>query len=283
MATIEQLTGPIAAHGEGPVWSPQWGGLRWVDTTAGDVLRFGADGAVERWHVGPMVSAIRPRTDSGMVMALERGFALSGDWGSDVELLGEVWADPHVRFNDGGCDPDGNFLCGSMGDDFGPGRGTMYRLNADRTVTTLFGDLGVSNGLAWTADGATAYFADTLAGTIDRFDYDSERGLHNRRPFVDVPTEQGMPDGLALDVEGYVWTALWNGGAVRRYAPDGRLDTVLEFPVQRVTACTFGGAELTDLYVTSIGASPEPHETAAGALFRVAVGVRGLPALAYGG
>jgi sugar lactone lactonase YvrE len=283
MADIEQVTDPVSAHGEGPVWSADWGGLRWVDLTAGDVLGLDDSCVVRRWHVGPVAAAIRPRRDGGMALALDRAFAVTGEWGSPVESLGELWSDPHVRFNDGACDPDGNFLCGTVGDDFGPGRATMYRLNADHTVDILFGDLGVSNGLAWTADGRTAYYADSLTQRIDRFDYDSTHGLHNRRPLVRIPADKGFPDGLTVDGDGCVWVALWNGGAVHRYDPQGRLDGVLEFPVKRVTACGFGGAGLDELYVTSMRANAEPHEKEAGALFRVAVGVQGVPVRPFHG
>jgi sugar lactone lactonase YvrE len=281
---VEQLTGPVSAHGEGPVWSPAWGGLRWVDLTAGDVLALDPDGPVRRWPVGPVAAAIRPRSGGGMVLALDRRFALAGDWGTPVEPLEPLWADEQVRFNDGGCDPDGGFWCGSTGEDYAAGRGALYRLGPDGLATRRIEGLGVSNGLAWTADGHTAYYADTLTERVDRFDYDADRGLHNRRPFVRIPVESGMPDGLTVDADGGVWVTLWNGGAVHRYDPAGRLDAVIEFPVRRVTACTFGGPELDQLYVTSTRNGAEPGEaTTAGALFRVAAGVRGLPVRPFAG
>lgn len=284
MTDIEQLTGPICRHGEGPVWSAAWGGLRWVDLTAGDVLALDGSGGVRRWPVGPIAAAIRPRTDGGIVLALERGFALADDFGGPLRGLGDLWPDPDLRLNDGGCDPQGAFYCGSMATDYAAGRGTLYRLAPDGTVTPVLPGLGVPNGLDWTPDGGTAYFADTLAGTIDVFAYDPERGLHERRPFVRVPSEEGLPDGLTVDAEGYVWVALWNGGQVRRYAPDGRLDDVLEMPVRRVSACTFGGPDLDELYVTTVGDHALPHEgEVAGALFRVGVGVAGQPVRPFAG
>jgi sugar lactone lactonase YvrE len=292
MDDIEQVTGPISAHGESPVWCDAWGGLRWVDMAGGDVLALEPSGEVRRWHVGHAVAAIRPRagggtedgTESGMVLALRRRFALADEWGGELQLTDELWPDSDLRFNDGACDPDGTFWCASMPDDYGPGRGTMYRLAPDGSVRAMFDGIGVSNGLDWTADGRTAYHADTLACTIDRYDYDPERGLSGRVEFVRVAKGGGMPDGLTVDSEGYVWTALWNGGAVHRYAPDGRLDAVLEFPVRRVTACTFGGPDRTELYVTSIGEPCEPHERgAAGAVFRVRTGVRGQAVRTFAG
>ena len=119
MADVEQLTGPVAFHAEGPVWSPSWGGLRWVDMLAGDVLTMGLDGtgaaggAISRRHVGAVAAALRPRRGGGAVIAVERGFVLE-DVDGELNPLPDLWADPGVRMNEGGCDPDGRFYCGSM-------------------------------------------------------------------------------------------------------------------------------------------------------------------------
>ena len=277
----EQICGPVATHGESPVWSADWGGLRFVDLVAGDVVRLADDG-VERWHVGTHACAIRPRHDGGIVLALERGFALAEGWGSPVTALGELWTDPGIRFNDGGCDPDGGFLCASVPYSFSGADGVMYRLHADRTVERLFAGLGVSNGLEWTAAGDAAYYTDSLTGRIDRFAYDRTRGLHERRPFAAVPDDAGYPDGLTVDVEGGVWVALWSGGAVHRYAPDGRLDAVVRVPVRGTTACTFGGANLDELFITTMRMDGDP-EPAAGAVFRYTPGIRGVPARTFAG
>jgi sugar lactone lactonase YvrE len=109
----EQVTPPVAYHGEGPVWSELWGGLRWVDMLAGDVLSLRSDGSVDRTHVGTVAGAVRPRSRGGAVIGVERGFALEGSDG-ELTVLPELWADPGVRMNEGGCDPDGRFYCGSM-------------------------------------------------------------------------------------------------------------------------------------------------------------------------
>jgi sugar lactone lactonase YvrE len=109
----EQVTGPVTYHGEGPVWSERWGGLRWVDMLAGDVLSLAAGGAINRRHVGSVAAAIRPRRQGGAVIGVERGFALEEADGA-IRHLGALWTDNNVRMNEGGCDPDGRFYCGSM-------------------------------------------------------------------------------------------------------------------------------------------------------------------------
>jgi sugar lactone lactonase YvrE len=257
--------------GEGPVWSAAWGELRWVDILAGDVLRL-ADGTIEHWHVGHRAGAIRPRADGGVAIALERGFGLADGWGSAVEVLPELWTDPALRFNDGGCDPDGGFWCGSMRYDEVAGDGVLYRMAPDRSVTRELDGLGLSNGLDWTPDGGTAYYADTLTGRVDRFHYDRDGGLHDRREFVSIPGEVGHPDGLVVDAEGGVWVALWGGAAVHRYGPDGQLESVIEIDDAEATSMAFGGHELDELYITSKSG-----------LFHAEPGVRGQPVRAFAG
>ena len=277
----EQLTGPEAFHAEGPVWSEGWGGLRWVDMLAGDVLALAEDGAVERRHVGDVAAALRPRARGGAVIALERGFALESRDG-ELTRLPALWDDPGLRFNDGGCDPDGRFLCGTMAYDARPGAGTLYRLDPDGGVEVVLEQVTISNGIDWSPDGRTAYYADTPTGAVDAFD--DGRRLTGRRTFAEISEADGAPDGLTVDAEGGVWVALYGGGAVRRYAPSGELDAVVELPVTNVTACTFGGPELDRLFITTTRENvPEGAEPAAGAVFTCAPQVRGIPVRPFAG
>jgi sugar lactone lactonase YvrE len=277
---VEQVTDVVAYHGEGPVWSPRWGGLRWVDMLAGDVLSLADDGSVERRHVGEIAAAVRPRRGGGAVIGIERGFALEDPDGT-VRALEEVWRDPSVCMNDGGCDPDGRFYCGSMAYDQRPGAASLYRLDPDESVQVVLEGVTVSNGLEWSPDGALVYYNDTATRSIAVFAYDRDEGLRDRRLFV---TLEHRPDGLTVDAEGGVWTALSDGGAVRRYALDGRLDAVIEVPTRKVTACTFGGVDLDELYISTSREGLEPGEDpVAGALFRAPAGVSGLPVREFAG
>jgi sugar lactone lactonase YvrE len=277
----EQVTDTVAYHGEGPVWSPAWGGLRWVDMLAGDVLALAANGSVERRHVGAICAAVRPRRQGGAVFGVERGFALE-DSGGTLSFLDELWSDENVRMNEGGCDPDGRFYCGSMAYDKRPGGGALYRLDPDRSARVVLGDVTISNGLDWSPNGSLAYYNDTDTSRVDVFDYNRDAGLTGRRPFVD--TGDARPDGLTVDAEGGVWVALSNGSAVRRYTPAGDLDEVVELPATKVTACTFGGPKLDELFITTSREGLEPgEEPLAGSLFRAAVGVQGMPVHEYAG
>jgi sugar lactone lactonase YvrE len=281
---VEQVTDSVAYHGEGPIWSERWGGLRWVDMLAGDVLSLADDGAIERRHVGTIAAALRPRSRGGAVIGVERGFALEGADGT-LTRLDELWADGQVRMNEGGCDPDGRFYCGSTAYGQRPGAGKLYRLDPDLSVRVVLENVTVSNGLAWGPDGSLAYYNDTATYQISVFDYDKDAGLTDRRVFVDLSDEAKRPDGLTVDEEGGVWVALSNGGAVRRYAPEGTLDEVIELPARKVTACTFGGPDLDQLFVTTSREDLEPgDDPLAGSLFRADdVGVRGLPVREFAG
>ena len=271
----EQVTDPVAYHGEGPVWSTRWGGLRWVDMLAGDVIELSDDGAIHRRHVGSIAAAIRPRARGGAVIGVERGFALEEPDGTLTQLE-SLWTHDRVRMNEGACDPDGRFYCGSMAYDRSPGGGSLYRLDPDRSVHAVVEHVTISNGLDWSPDGSRAYYNDTETYRVDVFDYDRDSGLSARRPFVEIRPEHGRPDGLTVDAYGGVWVAMNNGGAVHRYSTDGRLDAVVDVPARKVTACTFGGPHLDQLFITTSreGLAPD-DDPLAGSLFRADTGIAG--------
>jgi len=258
--------------------------LRFVDMLAGDVMALDAQGQVTRTHVGEVAAVIRPRASGGAVLALKDRFVVTdGDLGQ-LRTVAVVELKPGVRLNEGGCDPDGRFYCGSMATDESPQAGTFYRLDPDGSVHPVMDKVTISNGFDFSPDGQIAYYVDTNEQSIDVFDYSPAIGLANRRRWVEVPYDTGRPDGLTVDAEGGVWLALMEGGAVHRYAPSGALDAVIELPVSQVTACTFGGPGLSTLYVTTsqIGADTRAQPDS-GALFAVHPGVRGRPTLAFTG
>ncbi len=285
MPRAEQITAADAEHGEGPVWSPTWGGLRWVDMFAGDILHLDTgSGAVRRWHVGTVAAALRPRPPAGAVIATEREFLICDEVDGPLTGLGPVFSDRSIRFNDGACDPAGNFLCGTMAYDESPGRGTLYRLGPGGSVTVVLDRVSISNGLGWSADSSLAYYIDTPTGRVDVFDSDAGGALVNRRPFVVIDAAAGSPDGLTVDAAGGVWVALWGGSAVRHYSSSGDLEDVVEVPAAKVTACTFGGPDLDELYITtSRHGEDATANPAAGAVFRHLPGVTGQPAQPYTG
>jgi sugar lactone lactonase YvrE len=285
--TARPVTPALAEHGEGPVWHPSFAGVRWVDMLAGDILELRGPDAVTRTHVGTVAAAFRPRRNGGIVLADERGFVLLAADLTVERRLPPLWDDPGVRMNEGGADPAGNFWCGSMAYDQTPGAGAVYRLAPDLTATRVITDVTVSNGLGFSPDGTRAYYVDTPTRRIDVFDY-ADGNLTDRRPAAEVAEGPGNPDGLTVDAEGCVWVALYGGAAVHRYSPDGELLAVVPLPVEKVTACTFGGPDLDRLYVTTsregLDDAGRAEQPLAGALFSVDVpGVRGLPVLEFAG
>lgn len=279
----ERVTDSVAYHGEGPVWSRQWGGLRWVDMLAGDVLSLQDDGSVGRRHVATIAAVLRPRRGGGAVIGVERGFALEDPDGS-LRQPAPLWNDDGVRMNEGGCDPDGRFYCGSMAYDKHEGGGQLYRLDADGSVQVILERTTISNGLDWSPDGTLAYYNDTPTQRISVFDYNSDAGLTGRRTFAEISADDGAPDGLTVDSEGGVWVALNGGGTVRRYAADGTVDEVIEVAARKVTACTFGGPNLDRLFITTsredLQADEDPQ---AGSVFCADVGITGQPVREFAG
>jgi sugar lactone lactonase YvrE len=277
----EQVTPAVAEHGEGPVRDARTGELVCVDMHRGDMLTVDRAGRVRRRHVGELLAALRPRTRGGWVLALARGFALLDDGADQPRALGELWSDPDVRMNDGGCDPAGGFWCGSMASDAAPGRGALFRLAPDGAVATVLTGVTVSNGLCWSPDGSRAYYVDSAMGAVDVLTVDLDApAVTDRRRFVDVG---GTPDGLTVDAEGAVWVALWGGSAVHRYTPDGALDGVVRVPTTHPTSCAFSGPDLDELWITTSELGAGGPDGRAGALYRCRPGVRGLEPLPYAG
>ncbi|MCK2035242.1 SMP-30/gluconolactonase/LRE family protein [Microbacterium sp. SSW1-49] len=279
----ENVTGPVAHHAEGPVWWPGWGGLRWVDGDAGDLLALRADG-VTRQHIDDEYLAFaRPRANGGVVAVGARTLYLADAADGEFRAVASLLDDPRVRMNDGCCDPRGRLLTGSMAYDAAPDAGIVLRLDADLAVTTVLPRTTISNGIGFAPDGRRAYYVDTLAHRIDVFDV-VEGELRGRRVFARIPEEQGLPDGLTVAADGSVWVALWGGSAVRGYDSAGVRIATVELPVPQVTACTFGDDDLGTLYITtSAQGMPDDHGSVAGSLFSVRPGVRGIPVLPFAG
>lgn len=267
--------------GEGPWWSVEEQRLYWVDITGRAVHRAALDGASYRtWEVPSEVGFLVPQRGGGGVMALRDGLYHLDFHTGDVVSLVPLEADrPHQRFNDGKCDPQGRLWFGSMSDDPVEPVGALYRYDGGTSVTRVLGEVYTSNGLGWSPDRTQMYYTDSPRHRIDVLDFDQETGLvSNRRAFAEDPAGV-LPDGLAVDEEGFVWSAKWDGSAVVRYAPDGTVERRVEMPVTRPTSCMFAGTDLRTLVVTSALDGPAARSaqpTLAGATFLLDVEIPGL-------
>lgn len=280
---------------EGPFWDAGEGVLVWVDITGPDETPTGTTGAVHRYDpatgrdtatpVGTHVGAAVPRAAGGLLLAVRDGFATLDDDGTVTPVAPVVL--PGGRMNDGRTDPLGRFLAGGVEYHQAPGAAALHRLDPDRTVHTLLDGVTCSNGLAWTDGGRTLWYIDTPTGGVDRFDYDLDEGVpHGRRRVVTLADDEGepsgSPDGMAADADGCLWVAVWGAGQVRRYTPDGRLDTVVDVPgVTQTTSCAFGGPDGDVLWITTarehFDAARRAAQPDAGGVFAVRPGIGGPP------
>ncbi|CAM5401290.1 SMP-30/gluconolactonase/LRE family protein [Streptomyces aurantiogriseus] len=279
--TYEVAVRAEATLGEGPTWDPATGRLLWLDILGARLNSYDPSTGnrtvrVTDQHVG----AAKPRVGGGLVLNLRDGVGLLDVDGGFRWLHHEPV--PGRRANDAAVAPDGSLWAGTMRYDEAPGGGTLSRLTGDGSVDVVLDDVTVSNGTGWSPDGRLMYYIDTPTRRVDVFDHTSGQAT-NRRPFVEIEEGAGFPDGLTVDADGCVWVALWDGGAVRRYTPAGELDRVVQLPTPRVTACAFGGPDLTDLYITTARVGLEAPHPVAGSLLVVPGAGKGLPQPAFAG
>lgn len=281
--------------GEGARWDARSQELVWVDLHRGLLHTAVVDGAgigpVDVLDIGGPVTAVFPLPDPADGWLVGHGYGLaaltrSGDL--RPVTAPERRRPGHTRVNDGACDQRGRLWLGSMEYAGAAGQGCLYRVDLDARLTVAMAPTTVSNGIGWSADGATMYFVDSGPGTVTAFSYDAATGdLSEPRVIVRVTEGNAVPDGLCVDDDGCLWVAIWGAGQVRRYAPDGSLLACVKTSAQRPSSCALGGPGGDILYITSarVGLSEtelsyQPH---AGCLFAAEVGVSGPAALPYRG
>jgi L-arabinonolactonase len=280
-----------AVVGECPLWCPREQALYWVDIRRPAVHRLDpATGSNATWPMPEDVGSLALRAGGGAVVARRSGFAFLDLATGALTPIHDPEPDrPGNRFNDGKCDRRGRFWAGTMNDSVPrTPSAALYRLDPDLRCHRMAEGITTANGLAWSPDDRVMYFADSPTGEIAAYDFDLATGaLGRRRRFAAVPEAAGRPDGAAVDREGYLWSANFDGWRITRYAPDGRVDRVITLPVQRPTSCAFGGPGLDVLYVTSatyrLSEAERARQPRAGGLFALDVGVRGLPEPRFAG
>lgn len=278
--------------GEGAVWHAAHNAVYWTDINRFLLHRFHfADSTVRTWFFDEPVTALT-LTDRDDVLVVVLGSRVilwepAKDKRHAPLLHLDGW--PAVRFNDARCDPRGFLWLGSMRNNVNPDGsagevggqdGILFRFDPhapDPKLSFHRKGIGISNTLVWSPDRSHFYFADTLANIIRIYDYDSSTGaISNERPFFEN-FPRGVPDGSIVDAEGYLWNCRYAGNCIVRVAPDGRIDRIIEMPVQNITTCTFGGPDLTTLFVTTASAQAPPSDRLAGSLFALSTDIPGLP------
>ena len=276
--------------GEGIRWDGRRGELLAVDILAGRVARglLRNDGLIERTGVYQLpgtVGMIAPiQGDDGWILGAGRGFvhlALDGTQRTIAQV-----APAGTRMNDGACDPQGRFWGGTLANDHHTGGGALYRLDRTGQTEVMLEDLTISNGIGWSPDGRTMYLVDSGPRVVHAFTFDGDHGaISAGRVLVTVPEDIGAPDGMTVDAAGDLWVAIYGGGRVNRYAPDGSLRDVYPIPARVCTCCAFGGPGLHRLFVTTAteGWTDEQRRSdlAAGLVYRVDTDATGRPAAPY--
>ena len=264
--------------GEGPLWHPEEKRVYWVDIPTGRMFRYDpATGEHEQCYQGEPVGGFTVQADGSLLLFMDRGTIKSWRDGFVETIVEEIPDERTTRFNDVIADPAGRVFCGTMPTQTRLGR--LYRLDPDGTLRIVLEGIGTSNGMGFTPDRRGMYYTDSRKHEIYLLDYDQASGaLSNQRVFVKTPDDDGVPEGMTVDAQGYVWSARWDGRALFRYSPDGGLNRRIEFPANKVSCPTFGGEDYEDLYVTTAGGPDKATEgDGAGALFRLRPGIQGIP------
>ncbi len=291
MNPIEHLLPARNKLGEGPVWSIDEQALYWVDIEDNSYSRLDpVSGTRDTVRVGVPIGVLALRASGGLVMATKQGFAF---WDTEQKALTSIAnpeeGKPHMRFNDGAVDCRGRFWAGSMSEAADPPpEGTLYRLDPDGSVHSMITGVSTPNGIGWSPDNTIMYFTDSPVRIIYAYDFDAESGnITNRRTLVSLPGAVYQPDGLAVDSEGFIWSACWDGAKIVRYDPAGKVEREVEIPALRPTSCVFGGPALDELYITSSRADLSGEELSnrpfSGDLFRLKTGIKGLEKFKFAG
>ena len=283
----ERISARVTHHGEGPFWDAANRRLLVMDVLAAEIVALNLSGELSRHRVpSRAVTVIRRRECGGFVIGTENGLIGADEGISAFEPVVTLFNDPNCRTNDGGCDPLGGFVIGTMGYDQRSGAGTVYRVGPDHQFIELVSSVSISNGVQWSADGSRAYYIDTPTKRVDVFDVDPMTGIWSgRRTHISLEHAAGYPDGMAIDDEDGLWVARWGGGAVNHYDAAGRhVETVTVPGVTQVSSCAFGGDQLDVLYITTSSQGLlDDREPSAGAVFAVDTRSRGPVVGAFAG
>ena len=269
--------------GESPLWDDRAQCLYWLDIRQPALRRLcQATGQINSWPLPDLAGAIALTDDHRLLIALPQQIVLFDPATGLMEPFAAPPPQPDGhRFNDGRCDAQGRFWVGTMHNLTRAPEGVLYRLQGAGPMVSVRTGIRIPNSLAFSPDGRTLYFADSLRYAIFAHDYDLATGSMGAERVFATSTPPVFADGSAIDAEGFLWNAQFNGGQLVRYAPDGRIDRVLPVPVKRPTCCAFGGANLDLLYITTasqnMSEADMQAEPLAGALLAINVGVRGLP------
>jgi sugar lactone lactonase YvrE len=280
--THPQLIADVPCQlGENPLWHPLEKRVYWTDIIRGVLFRYDPKtGQHEECFSGATVGGFTVQADGALLLFMKHGAIARWQEGQLDYLIEEIPAEMDVRFNDVIADPAGRVFCGYLPIVVGSRPGGLYRLDLDGSLQLMLDGVGISNGMGFSRDCKHMYYTDSSKRQIYLFDYDQATGgLTHQRVWLETPEGAGVPDGMTVDAQGHIWSARWDGSALYRYTPDGIEELRIEFPARKVSSVTFGGIDLSDIYVTTAlaGGDRANEGTGAGGLFRLQLGIRGAP------
>lgn len=280
---VKNVLSARARLGEGPVWDAERQVLYWVDIYNRRVHTFDPATATGTFiEIDTLVSGLFLADSDHLIVAQEHGLGQLHLTSEQVDPLVAIEADrDDNRLNDVRCDCRGRLWVGTMNNDEKP-QANLYCYTPDGVLKQMETGLSISNGLGWSPDQSTFYLTDTPRKTIYAYRFDADQGtISDRRPLINLTQEPFYPDGLTIDAEGCIWSAMWNGSCVIRFDPDGQEMMRVSLPVPLVTSCAFGGPNLSDLYITTASAGMSQTELKqhyqAGDLFCWPTDIQGLP------
>ena len=250
----ELIADYLCIIGENPLWHPIENQLYWLDIPNGRLFRYNPKtGEHENFYThGEEVGGFTFQPDGSLLLFMSRGAIAIWKDGKLTSVIDEIEGEFESRFNDVIADPVGRVFCGTMPQESRSGK--LYRLDLDGSITEILDGITCSNGLGFTPDLKQLYYTDSMKHEIYLFDYNQGTGsISNQRVFVTTPEDDGVPDGMTVDAKGYIWSAHWDGNCLVRFDPFGNEERRIEFPVKKVSSLSFGGEDLTDIYVTTAG------------------------------
>jgi sugar lactone lactonase YvrE len=267
--------------GESPLWDPIQKVLYWVDLEDDTIFRFDPKiKSLEKFPTQTTVGSMGLRFGGGLILATQKGFAFWVDKRHELAFMNNFPEDdrPGARFNDGAVDRKGRFWAGTTKKG---SYGSLFRLDTDGKVHRMDTGFFGPNGIGWSLDNKTMYFTESRIKCIHKYDFDIESGnISNRRIFIHNPEDPGIPDGLTVDQEGFIWSVRFGGWKITRYDPQGKMEREIILPVECPTSCIFGGEKLDELYVTSSLTWASPglinQQPLAGDIFALHTGVCGI-------
>jgi len=287
MSKVELLDECNNSLGEGITYSSNDNFLYWLDI--GNLSKLHKlDLSLKKkeiFELPEIVTATSVRSSDELILATNNGIKLFNTFNKKFESVLNIESQQLLtRSNDGASDSLGRFWFGTMQNNFDKNGksipineniGKLYKVDTNKKISIVEEELGIPNTFVWSPDNKNFYFTDTLNGTILSYDFELESGeLSNKKIFATF--DRGHPDGSTIDTDGCVWNCRWGGSCIVRFTPSGKVDQIIEMPVQNITNCIFGGSDMKTLFITTASNEGKNKNDLDGSLFSINLNYQGI-------